>query len=322
VERYTNNFIELLNKGPKYTHDNKKEKEEDIKYYQEIVNLLRSGAYKLEHWDLAYEKEPSTTFKICEKVKEKIHETLDGSVSKIIFINTSKLGGNFKPREEVKDNLESRHAELFLTDIAKVIKEQKEQAHICIAGKRRPCLNCYANMRYSKVVDTYVERPGLVWKDGFELLPKQIQLEVLEILDSNELPLYMSVKKKETETEDEKSSRIEKEAKQNLEEYKKKKQEKQGKYLRQEEEKARLEKERKWAERAYYLEDYATGTEDEANNKDVRQEASMETSDTQPILMVDNKRNKKEEESNNPSDSNLPEDDIREGILIDKKTDS
>jgi hypothetical protein len=47
-----------------------------------------------------------------------------------------------------------------------------------------------------------------------------------------------------------------------------------------------------------HIPDYATGTEDEANNKDVKQEVSME------------------EENTDPNGSNLPEDDTQDGVLI------
>ena len=159
VERYSNNFKELLDNSSdnpcrfSYTKKNG-ENRKDIKHYQEIVNLIRNDKCKIYILNPEYQRKTKNQSLTLEEstVEDLFQKILDVPEDGIVFINTSG----------VTQNLHSRHAEEFLTDIAEVIKEKDKHAYTCIAGKKRPCLTCYSRMRSSKI-DTYGKRPGKTW---------------------------------------------------------------------------------------------------------------------------------------------------------------
>lgn len=105
-----------------------KEDKKDIDYYKDILELLRTGNYVIHHFVPGYKKETGQAPTFQDKIQEgkRVEKFLNDPGNKVIFINISALEGSLK----------SMHAELFLTDVAKLIKKLiKKHIYVLLARK-------------------------------------------------------------------------------------------------------------------------------------------------------------------------------------------
>lgn len=124
----------------------------DSKNYLKIGHILRHGHIRQLPVSITED------YTLSEGSKALIKQRLEEKNNYIYLINVN----------DCKNKL--RHAEEFLVDIAEFAKqlasESKKDIYTCIAGKKRPCIGCFARME--NVIDNYNKYPGRFWLNTIE----------------------------------------------------------------------------------------------------------------------------------------------------------